>query len=41
MERQRLPDFMGRVFVPILYREPAFDSFEDFSGFVESVTYVT
>jgi hypothetical protein len=28
----------SHIFVPILYRWPAFDAFDDFSDFVESVT---
>jgi hypothetical protein len=28
----------GKYFVPILYRDPAFDAFDDFSDFLESIT---
>jgi hypothetical protein len=31
----------GKVFVPILYRNPAFEAFEDFSDFVESISCET
>jgi hypothetical protein len=30
-----------KFFVPILYRDPAFEAFGDFSNFVESVSYGT
>lgn len=30
--------WIARVFVPILYRDPAFDAFEDFCDHVESVS---
>ena len=30
-----------KIFVPILYRYPAFEAFDDFSDFVESISYET
>ncbi len=33
--------FVAKLFVPILYQDPAFDAFDDFSDFVESVTCET
>jgi hypothetical protein len=32
------PDLIEKFFVPILYRYPAFDAFDDFSDLVESVS---
>src|ERR1700685_472733 len=30
--------FVAKLFVPILYQDPAFDAFDDFSDFVESIS---
>jgi len=37
--RSNAPDqFHGKYFVPILYRDPAFDAFDDFGDLAESVS---
>jgi hypothetical protein len=38
---QRSIRFHGKYFVPILYRDLAFEPFDDFSDFVKSVSYGT
>ena len=30
--------FRGEIFVHFLYQDPAFDAFDDFSDFLESIT---